>query len=289
MPHSLAMKAFRYFLEALLLSFALLIFKCMPARMASDVGGWIGRTIGPRLAASRKALRNLERAMPELNVAQRQDAIAGMWNNLGRVMAEYPHLETLARAHTEIVGAERVKEAMASGHGVIFIGGHIGNWEINSIACLMQLGLTVDVSYRAPNNPWVDRLLLRMRSVRGQIKAHAKSRVGGRGIMEHIKDGGAIGILIDQKYREGMEMPFFDMPAKTNPFFAQLALKYNAKILPIRCERLDGAQFRFTIYEPLSHEGKSVETLIGEAHALMEGWIRERPAQWLWLHRRWKD
>ncbi len=283
------MKYLRYFFEAVFLSLLLLIFKLMPAKVASDVGGWIGRTIGPRLAASRKALRNLQNAMPELSEDRAHESIKGMWDNLGRVMAEYPHLVKLARNNVEIVGAEHLERAIESEQGAIIIGGHIGNWEINSVISLVRLGVNADVSYRAPNNPWVDALLLRMRSVQGRIKAYPKSRAGGRSMMDTIKSGGVLGILIDQKYREGIEMPFFGMPAKTNPFFAQLAQKYDAQILSIRCERLEGSQFRFTIYEPLAHEGKSVEEVITAAHGLLEGWIRERPDQWLWLHRRWKD
>lgn len=283
------MTQIRYLLEALALLTLMVIFRLMPPEAASNTGGWIGRQIGPRLAASRKALRNIERALPELDRTSREKALTEMWDNLGRVMAEYPHLESLALDHVEISGADHLHEALSTGKGIAFIGGHIGNWEINSMASLVQLNVAADISYRAPNNPWVDRLLMHMRGAGGRIRAFPKSRTGGRGMIETIKSGRSLGILIDQKYREGIDAPFFGIPARTNPFFAQVAVKYGAILLPIRCERLEGCRFRLNIYEPLPTEGKSVDEIVAQAHALLEGWIRERPGQWLWLHRRWKD
>lgn len=279
----------RYFFEALLLSLLLLIFRILPAKRASDLGGWIGRTIGPRLAASRKALRNVERALPGLSPERYAKIITGMWDNLGRVMAEYPHLETLARDHTDVIGGEMIKQSAQSDHATIVIGGHIGNWEINSVASLIQAGVAFDLSYRAPNNPWVDKILMRARTLGGRLKAYPKSRAGGRNMIDTVRGGGALGILIDQKYNEGIELPFFGRPAMTNPFFAQMGLKYNAAIFPVRCERLDGAQFRLTVYNAIKTEGRSVEEIMAEANTLLEDFIRERPEQWLWLHRRWKD
>ena len=281
-------KHIRYGFEALGLSIMLLIFWLLPAQAASDFGGWVGRNIGPRLAASRKARRNLERAMPELDERRKGEIITGMWENLGRVMAEYPHLEALS-LDTEIIGREHLETALENPKGVIFFGAHFGNWEINAPAILTQCDTAVDISYRAPNNPWSDALLMRMRAMGGRITAHAKSRQGGKSMMDTIKEGGALGILIDQKYNQGLSVPFFGVEAMTNPFFVQLAQKYGCSLVPIRNKRLDGATFSLTVYEPIEVEGKSVEEVISEAHALLEVFIKKNPEQWLWLHRRWSD
>jgi KDO2-lipid IV(A) lauroyltransferase len=283
------MKHIRYFIEAAFVYLLIFIFGLMPADAASAIGGWLGRIIGPRLATSRKARRNLKLVFPDMSDEQHTKTIKGMCDNLGRMMAEYPHLETLAKHNTEFVGEQHVRAALERNKGIVFVGGHIGNWEMKASGTLFHLGFGTDISYRAPNNPWVDRLLKRMRSLDGRIRAHAKSSSGGRHMMETIKNGGSLVVLIDQKYNQGTEMPFFGHPAMTNTFFAKLAQKYDATVIPIRSERLDGAKFRLTYYEPLQIEGRSAEDITQDVHTLLENWITERPAQWLWLHRRWKD
>ncbi len=287
----------RYALEALGLSVLLIIFKILPAGKASGMGGWIGRNIGPKLAASRKARRNLERAMPDLDDTRKDEIITGMWEHLGRVIAEYPHLKSLSQA-TKIHGEEHLESALKNSKGAIFFGAHFGNWEINAPAILTQYDHAIDISYRAPNNPWSDALLMRARTMGGRIQAHAKSRQGGKSMMDSIKEGGALGILIDQKYNQGLAMPFFGVEAMTNPFFVQLAQKYGCALVPIRNlrnpEGLDGASFSLTVYEPVEvfkedGSARPVEDVIADAHALLESFIKEHPEQWLWLHRRWSD
>lgn len=283
----------RYGLEAIFLSLILVIFRILPAHAASNFGGWIGRTIGPRLAASRKARRNLERAMPELDEARKDEIIRGMWDNLGRIIAEYPHLEHLSK-NTEIIGTEHLEAALKNPKGAIFFGAHFGNWEINAPAILTQYDQAIDITYRAPNNPWSDKLLMNARAMGGRIIGHSKSRKGGKGMIDAIKQGGFLGILIDQKYNEGISVPFFGIEAMTNPFFVQLAQKHGCAVLPIRNTRLEGSKFSLTVYEALGvltpdDQPRPVEDVIADAHALLEDFIRETPEQWLWLHRRWKD
>jgi len=275
------MKTLRYFLEAIGLFLLLCVFKCMPWHMASNFGGWIGRTIGPRLAASRKAKRNLEAALPDLK--DHDALIVGMWEHLGRVVAEYPHLETIALHHTEIEGLEHIGD----GDQCVFIAAHLGNWELNCLAPLLQHDLPIDITYRAPNNPFVDRMLMRMRSPRGILGAHSKSREGGISLLRAVKAGRHIGILIDQKYNQGINVPFFGMDAMTNPVFVQLAQKHKLKLLPVQNIRLEDGEFKL-IVNPAMDLDKPVETVISDAHRLLEQWITTRPEQWLWLHRRWK-
>jgi KDO2-lipid IV(A) lauroyltransferase len=283
------MKKIRYFIEAALVYAFIYVSKVLPPETASAMGGWFGRNIGPRLAASRKAHRNLALAFPHMNNEEQTKTLKDMWDNLGRIMAEYPHLDTLAKRSTEYVGTHHIRDALARNKGIVFVGGHLGNWEMKSLGTHAHMGLNMDISYRAPNNPWVDRLLGRMRSLNGRVRAHAKSSSGGRTMMETIKNGGTLAVLIDQKYNQGVEMPFFGHPAMTNTFFAKLAQKYDAAIIPMRSERLDGAKFRLTYYPPLDVEGRHFEDITQDVHTLLENWITERPAQWLWLHRRWKD
>lgn len=283
------MKRVQYLLEAGFLKFILFIFSLLPAETASNIGGALAGFIGPKIGASGKALKNLQRALPEAASAQ---TIKAMWVHLGRIIAEYPHLEALSR-ETEVVGMEHLKAALDGENGAIFFGAHLGNWELNAAVVLTQCGVAPDLTYRVPNNPYVDKMLMKARSVGGQISGHSKSSAGGKGLIKALKAGHCAGILIDQKYNEGVSIPFFGMEAMTNPVFVQLAQKYKCALVPIRNERLEGIKFRLNIYEPLKvfeADGSSrpVEDVIKDAHSLLEGWIIERPEQWLWLHRRWK-
>lgn len=283
------MKSVRYRIEAFLLNLIVTGFSALPVAQASNLGGKIGQFIGPKLGISKRARKNIQKAFPNYSDIEIKKIIKGMWNNLGRVIGEYPHLETLAQHHTNIINANILDPFLSSNKGIIFISGHIGNWEINASASLLQKNIAVDITYRALNNPYSDKILMRLRSLNGKISAHAKSRIGGRTMIETIKNHGALGILIDQKYREGLNIPFFGTPAMTNPFFIQLAQKFDVPVIPIRCERLSGAEFRITVEEPIETKNRTSEDILKECHTVLERWITERPEQWLWLHRRWKE
>ena len=287
------MKKIRYALEAIVLYAVFYFFKVLPPATASNIGGWIGRTLGPRLAANRKALRNIHRALPNMTDQQRAQAIRGMWDNLGRIMAEYPHLETLAKHHTTIKGIETLKQHAPTGTAAIIIGAHFGNWEIPSIAAHLQTHIKTHITYRAPNNRWSDRLLARARSLKGQIPAYNKSPEGGRAMLKAVKAGHPLAILIDQKYNEGLEIPFFGHPAMTNPIAVTLAQKYKRPLIPTRLNRIEKTQFTITVCDPIpTHHDDGTPIPIPEIlqtlHTLMEGWITDNPDHWLWLHRRWK-
>lgn len=282
------MKHLRYKIEAALIKGIMGFFRLLPAGTASTIGGTIGRKIGPRLAASRKAKRNLSLSLPDLSPPQVEDAVRSMWENLGRVMAEYPHLAELAQTQTEIVGRENLTPLLEGKGPAILFAGHLANWEMAATS-LQTLGIQVDLIYRAPNNPDVDIILQRCRSLDGTLRTYPKSRSGMRQVVEALKQGRNIGILIDQKYNEGLPAQFFGRVAMTSPAFAQLARKFKCPLIPVRVERLGGANFRISVLPPLDVTNLSDEDAIAAAHTILEGWIRERPGEWLWLHRRWRE
>ncbi len=288
------MKNIKYFFEGVLLHSLFIFFKVLPPKTASNIGGWLGRTIGCRLATSRKARRHIQMAMPDTSKEQQDSIISGMWDNLGRIIAEYPHLKHIGANLTTIETKAELENHINDPRPVIFIGGHIGNWEINGAATFMQLDHAVNLTYRAPNNPWADRLLEKARTMGAKLKAFPKSRKSGRLLINALKNHESLGILIDQKYNEGVEVDFFGMPAMTNPVFVQLAQKYDALLIPIRCVRKKGCDFSLITYPPIDlfdNEGaaRDIKDVIKDANALLESWIAEKPEQWLWLHKRWKD
>lgn len=281
------MKKIRYFVEAILLIFLLELSKLMPALWASNFGGWIGRIIGPRLAASRKARANIEMALDDKTEAEVTDILTGMWENLGRVMMEYAHVKAIAKSHTDIIGMDifKANQSMAP----IFISAHLGNWEICPPAFFLQTGVKVNPVYRAPNNPFVDKVLNKLRTVNGALNPIPKSRAGTRNIVKTLQSGEGIGLLIDQKFNEGMKANFFGHPAMTSDHFVRLAQKLDCPIIPLQIERLKGIDFRITVSDPLDISNKSSDEVVQQTHTILENWIAQRPEQWLWLHRRWMN
>jgi KDO2-lipid IV(A) lauroyltransferase len=216
-----------------------------------------------------------------------------MWDNLGRIIAEYPHLQEIVNNRIELIDTDENITKLQQDDPAFFVSGHLANWEAGALALGLWPSTNAAQVYRAPNNPYVAKILRRFRSPEEKIITFAKS-TGTRALMKHLKQGGHVGILIDQKYNQGIPVKFFGHDAMTSPAFAELGLKYRAHLIPTRFERLKGANFRLTLYPGMKlYEGtntdKSPKDLIDEAHKYLEIWITERPEQWLWLHRRWES
>jgi KDO2-lipid IV(A) lauroyltransferase len=283
-------------IEAALAGLAMRLFGTLPRPRASAVGGWIARTIGPRLGITRRARRNLARALPELDRAAQDRALAEMWDNLGRVVGEFPHLKTMDAfapgAAIQATGLEHVDAALARGKPLIFYSGHFGNWEVAALAAALY-GLKLAAVYRAANNPLVDRMMIDLRRDLGADPI-PKGAQGARKILGAIKAGQSLCMLVDQKMNDGIAVPFFGRDAMTAPAIAELALRYDCSVLPARVERLPGSRFQVTVFPP--HElpasddkAADVLALMTEINLTVEGWIRARPGHWFWLHRRWPD
>lgn len=286
----------RHAIEGLALGALFAGLLVLPVDWASALGGRVARSVGPLLPVHRRARRNLARALPDLSADQRREALHAMWDNLGRVAAEYPHLRRFApyrkRSRVEVVGVEHLDEAKTDGKGGIFFSGHVGNWEITMLA-VEGRGIPVALIYRAPNNPIVDRLI---HLCRGPVAKYRVPKGPGRvrDLLSWLKAGKHLGMLIDQKMNDGIAVPFFGRDAMTAPALAKLALKYDVPAYPMRVERIEGARFRITVFPKLGFvrtddRGADVKAAMLQVNQLLETWIRERPAQWLWVHKRWPD
>jgi KDO2-lipid IV(A) lauroyltransferase len=270
-------------------------FGLLPLDRASALGGSLARRIGPVLGITKRARLNLAAALPELSTPETEAIVRGMWDNLGRVAAEYPHLRAIRvfepGGRIETSGFEHVDRARAAGRRMIFFSGHLANWEIAALAA-GQYGIDIAQVYRAANNPLVDRLVARLRGELGELIP--KGALGSRRAVAALRRGGHLSMLVDQKLNDGIAVPFFGRPAMTAPALALLALHYDCDVLPARVERLGGARFRLTIHPPLplpksGDRATDAAALMAAVNRTLEGWIRERPEQWFWLHRRWPD
>jgi len=280
------MKQFRYILEGIIVWAAFAVFKIIGPDAASAAGGWLGRTVGPLLAASRKARNNLKAAFPDMNDAEYDATIKGMWDNLGRVFAEYPHLRDIIYNKTEIVGMEQLGKIGARS-SFLAMGGHLANWELFPFFVNYPANADSSCIYRIPNNPYVAWLLDKCRNPEDKARYIPKSMGGTKDMVKILQGGGRITILIDQKYNQGEPIEFFGRPAMTSTSIAQLSLKFGIPILPVQIERLKGCRFRATVHPPLDTTGLDETGIMLSAHRLLEDWIAKHTAQWLWLHRRW--
>ena len=270
--------------------------RVLPVDWASGVGGFLARMIGPRLGVTKRAQENLKRALPDLTSAERRQVIAGMWDNLGRVIAEYPHLDKfrLFEANSRIEGIDggNILATRDPARKYIFFSAHYGNWEI-AIRTASQAGFEVTGVYRAPNNPIVDRFMLWARGADGG-ELVPKGDIAARKAFGALREGRALCMLVDQKMNDGIPVPFFGRDAMTAPALAVLALRYDCAVVPIRMQRTKGARFRMISEPPLAlpktgNNEADRRALMVEVNAVVERWVRERPEQWLWLHRRWSD
>ncbi|HZL60471.1 MAG TPA: lauroyl acyltransferase [Stellaceae bacterium] len=275
---------------------AFAFFKLLPIDAASAVGGWLARAIGPHLGISKRARDNLRRALPGIAETEIARIVRGMWDNLGRVVAEYPHLDELEiGAPGRRVESRGVDEILAGGAPktrYIFFSAHCGNWEIALLAT-KQYGLDVVGIYRAANNPFVDRLMAEARSVIG-IELVPKGATAAKRALGALNEGKHLCMLVDQKMNDGIAVPFFGRDAMTAPALARLALRHDCVVVPVRVERLTGARFRLTAEAPLPlPRSGDLQTdtlaLMSAVNATVERWVRARPEHWLWLHRRWPD
>ena len=276
----------RYALEAVFAHTIYGIFRVLPLDQASAAGGALMRWLGPKLKRTRKVvLPQLAMAFPEKSEAERAQIARDMWENIGRVFAEYSHLDDIMSRVT-VVGREHLEAARDSGQPLIFVTGHIGNWEISSIA-VQSAGIDLNIVYRAPNNPWVENLLQRARRAGSTGGLIPKGAVGARQILTVMREGKAVGMLVDQKLSGAPLIPFFGRPARTVPSVPVFSSKFKARVHYVRIERLEGAHFRATI-GPDVNIGSDEQTYLTAMNAEIESWIRARPAQWLWTHRRWE-
>jgi Kdo2-lipid IVA lauroyltransferase/acyltransferase len=287
-------------IEAVALHGLFVVLRRVPVDLASGFGGWLGRLVGPRLAVSRVGRANLRAAFPEKPPAEIEQILRGVWDNLGRTVAEYPHLRRIWDHDPEnpdvvkrvaVGGRQLFLDLRASGKPVIAFTGHLGNWELISVAAT-QLDLPHTAMFRPPNNPHAAALVHRIRSeAMGELAATGVW--GGIAGAHALMSGRSLGLLIDQHFDRGVAVPFFGRPVKTATALAKLARRFDCPVHGARVERLGGARFRVSLTPPLPiprTDDAEADILATTAMvtSVLEGWIRERPEQWLWLHRRWR-
>jgi len=270
-------------------------FGALPLNTASDLGATILGAIGPLTSTHKVALKNLEIAFPQRDEAWRRGVARQSWRNMGRAFAEFPKLKTVSAYSGDCVTVEGVGHldaVMLSGRGAVLISGHFANWEVMAMA-IVQSGLDCAITYRAANNPWFDAQVKRMRRAYGVDTLTPKAGMkGARQLMDMLEAGKSVALMNDQKFNEGVAVPFFGREAMTAPGPTRLAMRAGVPLIPMSVTRLGEApRFRVTVHEPFDlPEGKptaeNVRVVVARINRFVEDRIREAPADWFWVHRR---
>ncbi|MGY2051074.1 lipid A biosynthesis lauroyl acyltransferase [Methylobacterium sp. JK268] len=269
-----------------------------PAR-AGGFGAWLGRTLGPRLPSHRTALANLRQAYPDKSEAAIAALARGAWENLGRTGAEYAHLgeifdydpQAASPGRIEVEGIEHFFALRDDGKPGLIFSAHLANWELPAI-CAARFGLEASAVFRPPNNPAAKRLVAEVRraTMGGLTAAGPGAAFAMQGVVER---GGHLGMLVDQHFTRGVVVEFFGRPVLVNPLLAKLARHYECPVHGVRVIRLPGDRFRLELTPALDlpRDAAGALDIQGAMQAMtrvIEGWVREHPDQWMWMHRRWR-
>ena len=289
--------------NAVLGALAIALIKALRRTDPDWLGDFAGRTmrmIGALLPENRLGRENLAAAFPEKSAAEIEEILRGVWDNLGRVGAEFVHLERLwdyespgkpGRFDISPTTVQRFLHLIEDGKPALIFSAHLANWELPAISAATH-GVDSTVLYRGPNIPAIDRWITETRAalmgtlIQTGLDAPLK-------LAQALERGSHVGMLVDQYYVRGVPVTFFGQPTKANPLLARLARHFDCPIYGVRLVRLPGHRFRAQITEAIDPtrdaEGKiDVAGTMQIITGVVESWIREHPEQWLWLHRRWR-
>ena len=267
----------------------------------SNSAGWLLRRIGPWMPEHRVGRANLTAAYPEKSPEEIEKILLGVWENLGRVGAEFVHLDRLwdhDPAHPERgrmlpsdESHERLIRMRDDGKPALVFSAHLANWEIASVAAT-SYGVDTAVIFRPPNVAAVSDAVIKMRAgimgtlIRTGLDTPIKAA-------EALARGSHVAMLVDQYSTRGVDVMFFGRPARTSPLIARLAEHVDCPIYGAHVVRHGGTHFRLELTEPMAAvrgaDGHvDVQATMQLITSVVEGWVRAHPEQWLWLHRRWR-
>ena len=286
------MKKIRYFVEFLIIIFLLVIFKILGFKLASSLGGLIGRLFGPLFRSKKKILSNISKALPKIEEKNTELIVKKMWENYGRILSEYMFIKNFRNSKYKkfltIEGQEILNELKDSKEPVVFISGHFNNFELMAMQ-IEKSGINLAAIYRPLNNIFLNKIMEKIRTkyiCRKQIK---KGGSGTRELLESFKNNYSIAIMIDQRVSESIKVDFFNQKASTTTIPAQLFKKFGSKIVPIYIERINGVYFKMTVNRPIIFEKEStIEEITLKLNKWLEKMILVNPDQWIWSHDRWK-
>jgi KDO2-lipid IV(A) lauroyltransferase len=286
------MKLIKYFFQFLFIIFFFSLFKIFGFKISSKIGGKLFEIIGPIFRSKKLIHTNIKKAFPKNNSVEIKKLTKLMWNNYGRVFAEYMFIRDFRfekiDSKIEIIGQEILDEIKKSNKPVVFISGHFSNFELMAMH-IEKAGIELSAIYRPLNNIFLNRIMEKIRKkyiCKNQIK---KGIAGTRELIKFQRNNYSIALMIDQRVSEGEKVNFFNQEAYTTTIPAQLAKKFDMPIVPIFIERVNDTNFKIKISKPLNFlKSDSIKDITCKLNVIIEEMILKNPTQWIWSHNRWK-
>ena len=286
------MKKIAYFLEFILIKILFFFFQLIGYRLSSNLGFFIGRTIGPIFRSKKIIIQNIKKANIKHSDNPSQIA-SNVLGNYGRIFAEYVYLKKFRndelKKYVSIDGLEHLENLKKNNKKAVFISGHFNNFELMAME-IEKAGIDLAAIYRPLNNIFLNKTMEQIRKeyiCKNQIK---KGRAGSREIIKKLIEGKSIALMIDQRVREGEKVKFFNNLATTTTIPAQLVKKYNCELVPIYIERKKSNYFKIYISKPIKvSKTKSIQQITEFLNQVLEKMILKNVDQWIWTHNRWKS
>ncbi len=286
------MNNIKYFFQFIFVILMFLIFKILGIKLGSLLGGKLFQIIGPIFRSKKLIFENIKRALPNISKNELISIYDSMWENYGRVFAEYVFMKKFRNdqltENISIEGKEILQDIITKNQKVIFISGHFSNFELMAMQ-IEKIGVKVAAIYRPLNNLYLNSIMEKIRK-KYICKHQIKKGVGGlKELIKLNKEGFSTALMIDQRVSQGIKSNFFNQKAYTTTIPAQLIKKFGMPIVPIFIERFDQIKFKMTVHKPLNfEENESIENITYKLNKILEQMILKNPNYWIWSHNRWK-
>tara|TARA_B100002052_G_C15839047_1_gene579258 strand:+ start:546 stop:1406 length:861 start_codon:yes stop_codon:yes gene_type:complete len=286
------MKKITYLFEFIIVHTLFLIFRSLGYKTSSNFGFFIGKTVGQIFRSKSLIVKNIEKSKIKLK-NNSYDAAKNILGNYGRIFAEYPHLKNFRNnklsKFIKIEGLKYLEKIKNENKPVVFISGHFNNFELMAMQ-IEKSGINLATIYRPLNNMFLNKTMENIRInyiCKKQIK---KGRSGTRQVLENLKKGYSIALMVDQRVTEGSKVNFFGNPASTTTIPAQIIKKYKCDLVPIYIERKNKYFFKMYVSEPIKVSSSKNQAEVSLfINKILEKMILKNPDQWIWSHDRWKN
>ena len=286
------MSKLKYLIQFIIIILFLFIFRILGLKAASSIGGKIFQIIGPIFRSKKLIQSNIKKVFPEIESAQLNKITSSMWNNYGRVFAEYVFMKNFRNNQLndsiKIIGNDILEEIKKNNQKVIFVSGHFSNFELMAMQ-IEKAGIKLAAIYRPLNNIFVNKIMERIRR-KYICKTQIKKGIGGlKELLKLSKDGYSTALMIDQRVSQGIKSNFFNEKAYTTTIPAQLVKKFKIPVVPIFIERYEDIKFKMTVFKPIKFdENQTIEDITNQLNKILEKMIISEPNFWIWSHNRWK-
>ena len=284
------MKSFYHLTQFVFITFLFNIFRLIGFKNSSNIGFFLGKTLGPIFRSKSSVIQNLKKA----NIKGDFEKItSNVFGNYGRIFAEYVHLKNFKNdklsKYISIEGKEYLDQIKKNKKKVIFVSGHFNNFELMAMQ-IEKEGIDCAAIYRPLNNPYLNEVMEKIRKrdiCKKQIK---KGRSGTRELVKLMKEGNSIALMVDQRVREGEKVSFFNHLATSTTIPAQFIKKYECDLVPIYIERKNKFYFKMYVSKPIKiSKNKSSFEITKFINKILEKMILKNIDQWIWTHDRWKN